>query len=57
MKNEKMLHAIGQIDDELIYGAVNDVQTKQTKKHSWRKWAEFGTEEAADTWLNTQLSI
>jgi len=38
MKNEKMLHAIGQIDDELIYGAVNDVQTKQTKKHSWRKW-------------------
>ncbi len=39
MKNEKMLHAIGQIDDELIYGAVNDVKAKQTKKHSWRKWA------------------
>lgn len=39
MKNEKMLHAIGQIDDELIYGAVNDVKAKQKKKHSWRKWA------------------
>lgn len=26
-----------------------------TPKHTWRKWAEFGTEEAADTWLNTQL--
>lgn len=39
MKNEKMLHAIGQIDDELIYGAVNDVKATRTKKHGWRKWA------------------
>lgn len=39
MKNEKMLHAIGQIDDELIYGAVNDVKAGQMKKHGWRKWA------------------
>ena len=39
MKNEKMLHAIGQIDDELIYGAVNDVKAKQTKKLGWHKWA------------------
>ena len=39
MKNEKMLHAIGQIDDELIYGAVNDVMAGQTKKNGWRKWA------------------
>lgn len=39
MKNEKMLHAIGQIDDELIYGAVNDVKAGQTKKNGWRKWA------------------
>ena len=39
MKNEKMLHAIGQIDDELIHGAVNDVKAGQKKKHSWRRWA------------------
>ena len=38
MKNEKMLHAIGQIDDELIYGAVNDVKAGQPKKHGWHKW-------------------
>lgn len=28
-----------------------------TTKHCWRKWAEFGTEDAANTWLNSQLSI
>lgn len=39
MKNEKMLHAIGQIDDELIHGAVNDVKAGQKKKHSWCRWA------------------
>lgn len=33
------------------------VMRDDTAKHGWRKWAEFGTEEAADTWLNTQLSI
>ena len=33
------------------------VARDDTAKHSWRKWAEFGTEEAANTWLNTQLSI
>ena len=33
------------------------VARDDTAKHSWRKWAEFGTEEAADTWLNTQLNI
>ena len=26
-------------------------------KHAWRKLAEFGTEDAANTWLNSQLSI
>ena len=39
MKNEKMLHAIGQIDDELIYGAVNDAKAGQQKKRGWHKWA------------------
>lgn len=33
------------------------VMRDDTAKHAWRKWAEFGTEEAANTWLNTQLSI
>lgn len=33
------------------------VARDDTVKHGWRKWAEFGTEEAANTWLNTQLSI
>ena len=28
-----------------------------TSSHIWRKWAEFGTEDAANTWLNSQLSI
>lgn len=33
------------------------VMRDDTAKHAWRKWGEFGTEEAADTWLNTQLNI
>lgn len=36
MKNEKLLDAIGKIDDELISGAVND--TKVKKKNAWIKW-------------------
>ena len=38
---------------ELTAKVLRDDSTK----HAWRKLAEFGTEEAADTWLNTQLSI
>ena len=33
------------------------VMRDDTAKHAWRKYAEFATEAAADTWLNTQLSI
>lgn len=33
------------------------VMRDDTTKHAWRKYAEFSTEAAADTWLNTQLSI
>ena len=33
------------------------VMRDDTSKHAWRKWAEFSTETAADTWLNSQLSI
>lgn len=33
------------------------VMRDDTAKHAWRMWAEFGTEEAADTWLNTKLGI
>ena len=33
------------------------VMRDDTTKHAWRKYAEFATEAAADTWLNTQLSI
>ena len=33
------------------------VMRDDTAKHAWRKYAEFATESAADTWLNTQLSI
>ena len=36
MKNEKLLQAIGKIDDELIYGAVNDTKEKK-KKNTWVK--------------------
>ena len=36
MKNEKWLQAIGKIDDELIYGAVNDTKAKK-KKNTWVK--------------------
>lgn len=33
------------------------VMRDDSTKHPWRKWAEFSTETAADTWLNSQLSI
>ena len=33
------------------------VMRDDSAKHPWRKWAEFGTEDAANTWLNGQLSI
>lgn len=36
MKNEKLLMAMGNIDDALISGAVND--TKAKKKNAWLKW-------------------
>lgn len=36
MKNEKLLGAIGKIDDNLIHGAVNDAPKK--KKPIWIKW-------------------
>lgn len=35
MKNDKLLQAIGKIDDELVYGAVNDTKAK---KNTWIKW-------------------
>lgn len=38
MKNEKLLQAIGNIDDELVYGAVND--TKKKKKNN--VWIKLG---------------
>ena len=39
MKNEKLLQAIGKIDDELVYGAVNDTKVKKHKMPSWAKWS------------------
>lgn len=36
MKNERLLNAIGKIDDDMIANAVHD--TKAKKKHSWVKW-------------------
>lgn len=36
MKNEKLLNAIGKIDDDLISDAVND--TKVKKNNTWLKW-------------------
>lgn len=36
MKRERLIYAIGKIDDDLIYGAVNDIKAK--KKGSWFKW-------------------
>ncbi len=39
MKNEKLLQAIGKIDDELVYGAVNDTKAKKHKMPSWAKWS------------------
>lgn len=37
MKNEKLLQAIGKIDDELVYGAIEYKRAK--KKNTWVKWA------------------
>lgn len=34
MKNERLAYAIGKINDDLIYGAVNDIK----KKHGWHRW-------------------
>lgn len=39
MKNEKLLRAIGKIDDELVYGAVNDTKAKKHKIPGWAKWS------------------
>jgi len=36
MKNERLVHAIGKINDDLIYNAVNDVKVR--KKGGWLKW-------------------
>lgn len=36
MKNERLLNAIGKIDDDMISNAAQD--TKAKKKHSWGKW-------------------
>lgn len=36
MKNEKLLNAIGKIDDDLISGAIDDPKAK--KKNTWVKW-------------------
>lgn len=36
MKNERLLNAIGKIDDDMISNAIHD--TKAKKKHSWVKW-------------------
>lgn len=36
MKNERLIRAIGEIDDDLIFNAVNDV--KAGKKGRWLKW-------------------
>lgn len=34
MKNERILHAIGEIDDDLITDAANDAR----KRRNWIKW-------------------
>ncbi len=35
-KNERLVHAIGKIDDGLIYNAVNDI--KRWERGVWFKW-------------------
>ena len=37
MKNARMLHAIGEIEDELIYGAVNDAPKRKAHRFKWIK--------------------
>ena len=40
MKNERLLNAIGKIDDDLIYNAVNDCADKKVKRFPrWLKWS------------------
>lgn len=40
MKNEKLLRAIGEIDDELIYHAINDGTGEKVKRFPrWAKWS------------------
>ena len=34
MKSERLAYAFGKINDDLIYGAVNDTK----KKYGWRRW-------------------
>jgi len=36
VKNERLVYAIGKIDDDQIYNAVNDVKVR--KKGGWFKW-------------------
>ncbi len=36
MKNERLVHAIGKINDDLIYNAANDVKARE--KGGWLKW-------------------
>lgn len=34
MKSERLAYAFGKINDDLIYGAVNDTK----KKYGWHRW-------------------
>ena len=36
MKSERLAYAFGKINDDLIYGAVNDTK----KKYGWRRCAQ-----------------
>lgn len=56
MKNEKLLHAIGKIDDALISGAATDSKTKK-QKNGWLKWSAMAAclalAVSAGTWFLT----
>lgn len=40
MKNEKLLDAIGKIDEDLVYDAVNDSASKKEKRFpKWARWS------------------
>ncbi|MCM1189925.1 MAG: PepSY domain-containing protein [bacterium] len=41
MKNEKILNAIGGIDDDLVSDAVNDTRQAAKKKTVWKKWGSI----------------